>query len=529
MSMDVKPLDTSHRLPFHRSPWGPTLLLASAVLLARILYLVWLCPYELAADEAHYWEWSRRLNLSYYTKGPGVAWLIHASTALFGISEWAVRLPAAVASFACVILLAALAASGAPVPARPRMALLAASLFMLAPVFHGTAQFMTIDGPFYACWVLAALMAWRLHRGSRSLFNFLLLGLIIGLGMLFKYTMLLFVPGTLWFLLRRHPMPPLRRILAILALLTGILICASPILIWNSLNGWPTVAHLLGHAGLPGGDLHPNSRWVYNPLWTLGYLAYPFIVLGPPIGMLLVLSIRDAWRHRLQNPDRWTFASFALHTAIPLLVFYLLLSLKTDIELNWAVAGYTVLMIPAAWYLNDRLTHSQAPERLWMITVGFGIAMALLISFGKWPMQRLSQLDIAGYHIPADRALHRVTGNREIAQRVAKLTRALERETGLKPFIVAAGYSRASLLAFYMPDHPGVHCASALMGGRETAYDYFLDANLSDPGLLGKPAILVGGTSSDWDQALYFKTIIRSAFPGRLFAAYDYGGTTREH
>ena len=43
-----------------------------------------LCPLELAPDEAHYWDWSRHLDWSYYSKGPLVAWLIRASCELFG-------------------------------------------------------------------------------------------------------------------------------------------------------------------------------------------------------------------------------------------------------------------------------------------------------------------------------------------------------------------------------------------------------------------------------------------------------------
>lgn len=44
--------------------WRTTLIFAAAVLALRVAYLVWWCPYELAADEAHYWEWSRRPDLS---------------------------------------------------------------------------------------------------------------------------------------------------------------------------------------------------------------------------------------------------------------------------------------------------------------------------------------------------------------------------------------------------------------------------------------------------------------------------------
>ena len=36
-------------------------------------------PLDLAGDEAHYWDWSRRLDLSYYSKGPLVALIIRAS------------------------------------------------------------------------------------------------------------------------------------------------------------------------------------------------------------------------------------------------------------------------------------------------------------------------------------------------------------------------------------------------------------------------------------------------------------------
>ena len=67
-------------------------------------YLTLDCPLDLAPDEAHYWDWSRQLDWSYYSKGPLVAWLIHASCWLAG--DWAtahcgnampaVRLPAAV-------------------------------------------------------------------------------------------------------------------------------------------------------------------------------------------------------------------------------------------------------------------------------------------------------------------------------------------------------------------------------------------------------------------------------------------------
>src|SRR5438132_3375091 len=76
------------------------LVLASAGL--HLCYLAHECPLDLAPDEAHYWDWSRNPDWSYYSKGPLVAYLIRASCAvagplscqLTGSEMLAVRLPA---------------------------------------------------------------------------------------------------------------------------------------------------------------------------------------------------------------------------------------------------------------------------------------------------------------------------------------------------------------------------------------------------------------------------------------------------
>src|SRR4030081_3029281 len=46
---------------------------------------------DLAFDEAHYWMWSERLAPAYFSKGPGIAFAIRASTAIFGATEFGVR------------------------------------------------------------------------------------------------------------------------------------------------------------------------------------------------------------------------------------------------------------------------------------------------------------------------------------------------------------------------------------------------------------------------------------------------------
>src|SRR5205809_1152570 len=85
--------------------WPWRLLAAALILVSSALHLAYLvhdCPLDLAPDEGHYWDWSRHLDWSYYSKGPLVAWVIRLccwllgplSTHLTGSEMLAVRFPA---------------------------------------------------------------------------------------------------------------------------------------------------------------------------------------------------------------------------------------------------------------------------------------------------------------------------------------------------------------------------------------------------------------------------------------------------
>src|SRR5216683_2897206 len=84
----------SESLPQSPQFFGRCRLLAAALILLsaglHVTYLAVNCPLDLAPDEAHYWDWSRHLDWSYYSKGPLVAYLIRGSVALTG--SWSERL-----------------------------------------------------------------------------------------------------------------------------------------------------------------------------------------------------------------------------------------------------------------------------------------------------------------------------------------------------------------------------------------------------------------------------------------------------
>src|SRR5262249_43930370 len=181
---------------------------ASLILLStafHVGYLAYSCPLDLAPDEAHYWDWSRHLDWSYYSKGPLVAYLIRISCmsagnwarALTGSEMLAVRLPAVCCGLLLLIGLYILTVQVYQWHKLGFAVVLAA--LALPPVTVG-ATLMTIDAPYTCCW------AWALVCGFRAVFRrsawaWPLTGLFVGLGILAKYIMLLWFPSIGLFLL----------------------------------------------------------------------------------------------------------------------------------------------------------------------------------------------------------------------------------------------------------------------------------------------------------------------------------------
>ncbi|MBF0517508.1 MAG: hypothetical protein HQK97_10415, partial [Nitrospirae bacterium] len=81
-----------------RVSYSAILLGALTVLsLFRVCYILW-GPLDLSPDEALYWDCTRRPELSYYTKGPLIVYLMLLSTHVFGTTVFGVRVLAVVFS-----------------------------------------------------------------------------------------------------------------------------------------------------------------------------------------------------------------------------------------------------------------------------------------------------------------------------------------------------------------------------------------------------------------------------------------------
>jgi 4-amino-4-deoxy-L-arabinose transferase-like glycosyltransferase len=141
--------------------------LALYALLAAIIYLPGLGrPALWEPDEGRYAEIAREMVVSgdyvtprddlelYFEKPPLVYWANAASIKVFGVNEFAVRLPAALFSIGQVVVTAALAEAMLGATA----GLFAALALSLSPLFFGFARFATLD-PALAFFLTAGLAA----------------------------------------------------------------------------------------------------------------------------------------------------------------------------------------------------------------------------------------------------------------------------------------------------------------------------------------------------------------------------------
>lgn len=480
-------------VPERRWVWrllAAILILGTAAL--RIAYLAHDCPLDLAPDEAHYWDWSRHLDWSYYSKGPLVALLIRASCELFGTSMLAVRLPAVVCG---ALTLASIYVLTLQVHRRERWALAAVAVALSLPLIAAGSSLMTIDAPFICAW------GWALVFGHRAVFRASAwawpgTGICVLVGVLAKHTMVLWVPFFGLFLLTN---PAFRQLLwsgrfwlmTALGALGGV-----PILVWNCRNGWVTVLHTVdAHAGL-------SSEDKFDWKGPLSYLGGQFLVL---LGFWFIVWARAAWAH---NPVREGRAEirYLWWMSVPMIAFFLLFSIRNGGgEPNWPVAGYISGMVLAVGWLARELKNPRPIYRGLTIagTVGTCI-VGLTLTIAIHHMSVLAPVleFVAGpptpqHPVPLRRfdPTCRLRGWHELGAEVDRL-RAQLRFEGHEPVLAGTSWSLPGEIGFYCEGHPAVYSLglAKVFGDRHSQYDLWHPNPIDDRDeFLGKTFLVIGG------------------------------------
>jgi undecaprenyl-diphosphatase len=356
------------------------------------------------------------------------------------------------------------------------MALLAARMFSWNTAFHvvllcqgillfnGAALIATPDGMLLPCWAGATFHA--SHALKKNRFSqWLATGFWFGLGLLSKYTMLLFLPSLFLCILFIKPYRlRLFHVAPWLGLIFG-LVMFTPVLIWNSNNEWATFRHVLYMGGL-------DTSSFFTLRYVGDFLAEQFALLSPLVFCLVLLAwITGNSRQYPINTD----VQFLVWMSLPTFLVFLLLSLHSRVYGNWPAAGYlTAMVLIAYFYSSTRSSFKNQPKRIWKLTV----FTAYLITL---PIMVQVIYPILPVPVKYDRTAREAIGWDHLGINVAEVMDSMN--DSQDPFIFAIRYQHSSELAVYVPGQP--RTVSINQWHRPNVYDYWFN----DKMLIGRDGV----------------------------------------
>lgn len=387
---------------------GPLLALLLSGVIALKAWLVQAAGIDLHFDEAQYWEWSQQLDWSYYSKGPLVAWLIALSEAAFGHGAWQARLPAWLAHALFIYLIFIFSYH---VFHSRAAAWWSALLALTTPLLFTLGLVITTDVLLLALWTWGLWAAYRaLFRNSRGAwFEF---GAALGIGALTKLSIVLLplVVGIMMGITPRwrvHFKQPYLWGGLLIALL-----CAAPMLYWNSVHDWVMFRHNRGHMANSGVSLTQWGEFIGGQLAALSPLV-------------AVLAVTVLWRKPPSEDQR-----FLWWVSLCVIGFFIIKALISKVQLNWAAPGYVGMII----VVGGALPHFSKIKRALLYA---GLASSVVI------------MSVA--YFPYTFGLGAGQDPFKKTRAWDEPVRALSAQAPPTDFILTSAYTLAGELAFYWP------------------------------------------------------------------------------
>ena len=399
--------------------------LITLVVLKLGMHLALAGRYGRHRDEYYFIDCGKNLAFGYVDHAPMVPWLAGLSTALFGDSLVMLRLPSILAGAAAVWLTVLLAQRfGANAYGQA----LAGIALLLAPAYlrmHGMLDIVAFEPLFWtvAAWVVADII------DGASAKRWLLVGVVVGLGLLNKHTMLLWGVGMFAGMVATPLRAQLKTPWPWLGAAVALLI-ASPNLAWQAAHDWPTVEFVQKMGETILADIPRHLFWAGQILY-FGILAVPIWLAG------IVYFFTDAGK-------RYRALGILFVTVMVVLTVTRAKPYYSAPAFPLVFAGGGVVL--GRWFETRRAARTTYTAAL----VGSGLALSLI----TLPLLPLSTVDAAldkglGWLVrPVDLThdMHDEFGWPEMVEGVAEAFESLEPAERETATIVTGDYGEASAI-----------------------------------------------------------------------------------
>ncbi|MCX6051063.1 MAG: glycosyltransferase family 39 protein [Campylobacterales bacterium] len=310
----------------------------------------------LGVDEAHYVLYAINLDLSYFDHPPLVGWVQYIFTSIFGTNEFGARIAAILIGFVTAIFIYKLIFD---INQNKNEAFIAVLALHASFLFNALFLMLMPDTLLFLLILPIIFTAIKLEKKD-TLGMWILLGVLLGLAGLAKYTAVLFIaPIVLYFLIKkRYELFYTPKILP--AIFVALLII-SPVIIWNIQNNWSSFAYQSAH--VVGANAIEWSAF-------LGSIAAQFGAYNPFLFPLAFYGLYKAFRSKND-----TLFLTALFGAV-FISFFTYASLHQTALPHWSALFY-LLFIPIGTYFA--LQVGKKTLNYLKFAIAFGLFLSLIV------------------------------------------------------------------------------------------------------------------------------------------------------
>jgi 4-amino-4-deoxy-L-arabinose transferase-like glycosyltransferase len=307
-------------------------------------------------DETYYWGWAQSFEFGYYSKPPMIAWLIMATTSLFGDTEMAIK----IGSILIYPITTLFVYKIADELFDKKIAYFSALIFFTIPSVWLSSMIISTDVVLLLFWSATIYFFIKAIKYNETK-HWIFAGIFAGFGLLSKYNMILFLISVFTILilfkdLRHH----LKNKNLYITMAIAVIIFL-PNLLWQYSNDFVSFAHT--------SEISQMDRELFHPNKMFEFLGAQFLVFGP---ILFGAFLYIIFKYRSLDDKMKILYWFS----VPFILFITTLSLLSRAFANWAAPTYIAATILVVAYLVYK-----ERENLLRYSVGLHIILACVIYF----------------------------------------------------------------------------------------------------------------------------------------------------